>query len=157
MSRRDVALGAAFLVVWAVFSSAASGLGGGTAGERDGPDTPRRAASVEVPGGTPSRSPAGRPRTNRAKAVHVIRHTWPAGQWVNAIRVTGCETGGTWNRWTRGSAGEVSIWQIHPASHPWLNVARAQRDQWYAARSALKIWRSAGWGAWTCARILGIA
>lgn len=38
-----------------------------------------------------------------------------------------------------------------------VGAIRARNNPWYATRAALRIWRESGWGAWTCARILGIA
>lgn len=74
------------------------------------------------------------------------------------MRVVKCETGGTYSQWALGDGGNsVSWFQIHLPSHPWVNRARARNNPWYASKAALRIWRGSGWGAWTCARILGIA
>ena len=69
---------------------------------------------------------------------------------VSALRVAHCETGGTFNPWARGRAGERGLFQIHPIHFSWLDESRL----WLPGYNSLIAFRlSRGgrdWGAWSC-------
>lgn len=101
-----------------------------------------------------------RAELERASHVHPLvaaRVVFPEWTWERWRIIIGCETGWTYSNAVRGDAGETSGFQIHPASHPWYDAERGARDALYAAQSAKRVLHSQGWGAWTCARIHGLA
>lgn len=89
---------------------------------------------------------------------------------ATALRVVGCETGGTFSPYATGDGGTShGIWQIHLPAHPDVTLAEA-RSPWISTQIAYR-WSSLhdrdgntipGTGGlnfsptWTCATILGI-
>lgn len=92
--------------------------------------------------------------TDLMVAMRVVFPEWTWPRWRIILR---CETGGTFSNSVVGDAGETSGFQIHPPSHPWYDEDRGHVDALYGARSAQRVLESQGWGAWTCARINGLA
>jgi hypothetical protein len=86
-----------------------------------------------------------------ACAKAVVRHYFGAG-WRYALAIVGCETGHTYSKYVRGSAGEVSWWQLHPVHFGWIDEARAVADPRYATRMAIRLGAGRDWSPWTCAR-----
>jgi hypothetical protein len=67
-----------------------------------------------------------------------------------ALEVVRCETGGTFNPWARGSAGERGLFQIHPIHFGWLNEQRLWQPR-YNARAAYQLSHGGrNWSHWTC-------
>lgn len=87
-----------------------------------------------------------------ACAKAVIQHYFGAG-WRYPLAIVGCETGHTFSKYVRGSAGEVSWWQLHPVHFGWIDEARAVADPRYATRIAYRMSHGGSdWSPWTCAR-----
>lgn len=71
---------------------------------------------------------------------------FPSWAWEPALDIADCESG--WNPNATGSAGEMGLWQIHPAYH-----ADATYDPLGNAHAAYRISNGGrDWSAWTCAR-----
>lgn len=67
-----------------------------------------------------------------------------------ALRVAYCETGGTYNPYARGRAGERGVFQLHPIHFGWLDEARLYEPR-YNARAAYILSRGGrDWHHWTC-------
>jgi hypothetical protein len=85
-----------------------------------------------------------------AQIKQVIRHQFGA-RGGKAIAVARCETGGTFDNHAIGSAGERSIFQIHPVHFDWANPRRLYADPVYATRIAYRLSRAGtDWSAWSC-------
>jgi Lysozyme like domain len=82
---------------------------------------------------------------------------FPASEVDHALAVSQCESG--WNTGAWATSGEDSrgLFQINvgPGAHPELaqyNLFDAQINAYFAGQ----IFKSSGWGPWTCAHRLGI-
>ena len=67
-----------------------------------------------------------------------------------ALRVVSCETGGRFDRFAVGRAGERGLFQIHPVHFGWLNERRLFEVR-YNARAAFRLSHGGrDWSPWTC-------
>lgn len=75
---------------------------------------------------------------------------------ANAVAVARCESGMDPGR--TGSAGERGIFQIHPTHRHWVESMGYSWDQMYEVgpnlQVAFALWSGAGWGPWSCRRVL---
>lgn len=134
--------------------------------------TPQPAYVIEPPSTTSTtRPPSKRPIIHATQAgravvvghdevVAVIRDVFSRfGPDVaeQAVRVSGCETGGTYNPAVVNSSGHTGLFQLSPRYH----TARAARlgftwEQMREARPnalvAADLFAEQGWGPWTCRR-----
>lgn len=143
MTRR-VLLAALVVGAYAAVSSVAVAIGGGVREGEAHPQPPTRAAAL-----SPSPTPYQRAR-------RVVCTVFPASECANAMRVVRCES--NYNPRAVGDHGSsVGYFQIHRPSWPRSGPTWRLMQPWHNTRYAYQIWRSNGWGMWTCARILGIA
>lgn len=85
---------------------------------------------------------------SRTGMIALLRSTgWPASEWETALRVTWCES--NWRPAATGKLSEASIFQIHPV-HFWRFDGRDPWDPVYNSQVALDLWRTFGWGIWSC-------
>jgi hypothetical protein len=107
---------------------------------------------------TTMRAASVAPTASAAEAIAVIREVFVRfGLDVaeQAVRIAGCETGGTYNPAVVNSSGHTGLFQLAPRYH----TARAQRlgftwDQMREARPnalvAADLYAEQGWRPWTC-------
>ncbi len=82
---------------------------------------------------------------------------WPLSEVQHAVDVSRCESSFHTGAWARVGEDSRGLWQINvgPGAHPQYaqyNLFDPQINAYWANQ----IWRSGGWGPWTCAHILGI-
>lgn len=86
-------------------------------------------------------------------AAAITHHFFGAGA-AYAMRIIGCETGGTYSMRVVGDAGEISWWQLHPVHFGWIDEGRARVDPRYATRMAIRLGAGRDWSPWTCSRMV---
>jgi len=81
-----------------------------------------------------------------AEVWEAIQVYFPSHQWSTALRVSGCETGGTYNPGAIGAHGEEGIFQVRAIYH-----GAVPRDIAGQVQQAAGIWSAYGWQPWSCA------
>ena len=99
--------------------------------------------------------------TEREMRCVVRARFGPSGQYDNALRIVGCETGYTWNRFLVSHTDDHGLFQINRRwnSDPWERPFRWGRsiyDPVVNTQWAHYYWRTRGWGDWVCADIVGV-
>lgn len=85
----------------------------------------------------------------------------PDRQYDNAVRIVGCETGYTWDRFVISHTDDHGLFQINRRwnSDPW------ERPFWWGkdiydpvvnTQWAHYYWRTRGWSDWVCAGMVGV-
>jgi hypothetical protein len=82
---------------------------------------------------------------------HVVYSVFPKATAPAALRVVGCETGGTFNPWARNRrSGAAGYFQVIARWHPWVNLRRLF-EPFSNARVAYRISHGGrDWSAWEC-------
>lgn len=117
---------------------------GGSAGARG------EAVATVVPRTLPA--PASEPLSRKQMDAVLEVAGWPEEVRSQALLVAGCES--SWDPATRGDAGELGLFQIHPA-HGWrfqslFGALADPRSPVQNAVVAREIWAAEAWEPWTC-------
>jgi hypothetical protein len=105
------------------------------------------AGSTPAPSATPivrasSQAPTAGLEAEVWAAVQVY---FPASEWANAMAVSSCETGGTFNPGAIGAHGEEGVFQVRGIYHGSVPSDIAGQVQ-----QAARIQSEQGWGPWSC-------
>jgi hypothetical protein len=86
---------------------------------------------------------------DRGRARAAVCHVF-GSRCAPAMRVVGCETGGTYYARSLGRAGERGLFQIHPVHFRTFDPRRLF-ERLYNARAAFRLSRGGrDWSAWSC-------
>lgn len=93
---------------------------------------------------------AARVSMSRGQVLGLISQYWPESEWEAALAVSYCES--SWRPWATGRAGEIGLFQLHPAYHAWRWAGEDPYEPAVNVRVAYDVWRDngPGWRPWTC-------
>lgn len=113
--------------------------------------------TTTVPPTTTSTAPPARPVVFTGSVPDIIRSVFArfgADVAEEAVRVSQCETGGTFDPRSTGAAGERGPMQVHPVHRDRVERMGFTWDQMYEpgpnAEVAAALYAEAGWQPWSC-------